>query len=126
MPSSFYPFLADLILTTTLTAATLTGDTKTVKGVVNNENQQTKASFSLTQVNTGGVAGIIQGSWDGGTTWVTLATMTPLAAAGARAQLVDLPVVAPKCRAVLTLSGAANVAIGARVAIVSTNGVSAT
>lgn len=122
MASAFYPIVSFLLAVSAAILVTTTTTAKTISGVQQDPNQGAKISFNLTQVGAGTVDARVEGSWDN-SNWITLASMTQLAAAGARAQLVDPTCIAPYMRVVVTLGSTATVATGARIGIVSTSGI---
>lgn len=119
MASLFYPFSA-ILLGNGGGSTTYTGPSYLCNGGRVNENQAIKAAFNATQVGAGSLNGRVEGSWDN-TNWITLGSMSALAAAGARAELVTLAPAAPYMRVVITPGGGATFT-GAHVAIVSTEG----
>lgn len=73
------------------------------------------ALFDVTQVGTGSVNAVVQSSWDDGTTWHDIATMTALAAAGNKNEIKDISNIGPKVRAKITPGSSATIASGSQV-----------
>ena len=51
------------------------------------------------------IDGVVQGSWDGGTTWGTIASFTQVTAAGAIHEVKQIPFPAPQMRMKVTSGG---------------------
>ena len=114
--------LAMLSLTTAVTTAT-TGTAYKVRGRqddTSDASQPFHAVFELTA--SGGTSptldAALETSWDG-TTWHTVASMTQLAGAGTKKQIVSADLVGPFVRAVVTPGGTAAPSVTGAVRLVS-------
>ena len=114
--------LALLSLTTAVTTAT-TGTSYKVRGRqddTSDASQPFHAVFEL--IASGGTSptldAALETSWDG-TTWHTVASMTQLAGAGTKKQIVSADLVGPFVRAVVTPGGTAAPSVTGAVRLVS-------
>ena len=105
--------LALLTLSSAVSVAT-SGDAKVVRGsshdAVDPDTQGFLAVFQLTAA--GGTSptldAVVQTSWDGGTTWHTVASMTQLSGAGDSNEVKVIANMGPLVRATITPGGTAN------------------